>query len=329
MTLAQRNFRVRHKPFQRVQLDDFRQFFQRWRQSGTGAGRTAYWPGVQKRPWLSWLACVACLAIFAGMQFDVGPVETVAERWGWQTASQIYDGAYWALFTSAFIHSDILHLAFDVFWIAHLGRRFETTVGSGKWLAFVASAYLVTAGAQLSFGSDTGLGLSGAGCALGSFMWTLRRQVPAFADRMGPKSASVFLIWLVACLVATLAGVVNVGNIAHIAGLAFGAAVGAWVGHLLPKPVALGTAALLLVGSIGCVLWAPWSPHWTFHQGNVAYQREDYATAVQWYERSRELGQNPEWCRQHIELTLQIMNRPGADRLTNSSSTPRPTPGRP
>jgi hypothetical protein len=103
--------------------------------------------------------------------------------------------------------------------------------------------------------------------------------------------------------VVTLAKVWEVGNAAHVVGLLFGAGIGAWSmwseWHNLLK---FGLGCLFLLSWIP-IFWAPWSSDWTSDQGIRAYREGDYAAAIKWYERSRNLGMDSAWCLQNIALS--------------------------
>lgn len=61
--------------------------------------------------WITPLTVIICVGVFIGllMQGDYESEEALA-RFGLLSADRIWDGAYWGLFTPAFIHFEIWHI---------------------------------------------------------------------------------------------------------------------------------------------------------------------------------------------------------------------------
>ena len=143
-------------------------------------------------------------------------------------AERVWDGALWALITSAFVHIAVWHLLFNLYWMGHLGSAVERELGSFKYLVLVLALAFVSSAWQLAVSNDTGIGASGVVYGLLGFMWRSKEQGPRYAAVLGSETAALFIIWLVACLVATHAGFANIGNAAHIAGLSLGVLIAEW-----------------------------------------------------------------------------------------------------
>jgi GlpG protein len=280
----------------------------------------------QKHPWLTWLACVVCVVVFAGIHADSR--SDPAEHWGWQPADAVYDGAYWALLSSVFVHVDLWHLAFNLYWLFHLGRWLEQTVGSGRWLAFVLGAGFVSSAAELAVSGGTGIGASGVGYAMFGFGWLLRKHDPGIAAILDPKTVMIFLIWLVGCVVLTVTDVFRVGNAAHFAGLLFGMAIGAWVLDRARRPFILAALVLLIIACTITLFWAPWSVSWTSWRGVQDHRNGNFAGAIKWYQRSMALGQEKKWCEDAIEMARTAMQverfRRRRETTTNENSKLNP-----
>jgi membrane associated rhomboid family serine protease len=262
----------------------------------------------QQQPWLTWLACAVCAFLFIRIHVESSQdYQVVLARWGWRPPDDIYSGAYWALITSVFIHVDLWHLVFNLYWLYHLGRRLEQVIGSWRWLGFLVGAAITSSGMELAASGDTGIGASGVGYALFGFMWVTRKRVPMFAEVLDQRTVIIFLIWLVVCVVLTESNVWSVGNAAHFAGLLYGIALAAW---LLFKPrrllIAIGIVVLVLAGILP-LFWAPWSISWTSWRAGRAYMEEDFPAAIAWYERSLKLGQDKVWCLHSIALARGCM----------------------
>ncbi|HEX8237246.1 MAG TPA: rhomboid family intramembrane serine protease [Abditibacteriaceae bacterium] len=245
---------------------------------------------------LTVLACIFCVVVFTALNLtgDSSSWE-VLERWGHFPDTVIWEGKPWALLTSVFVHQEIWHVAFNIYWLWFLGTCFEEAFGSWRWLLFFLGAAWVSSSAELLFGGSSGIGMSGVGYALFGFGWVARRKVPGFADILNDQTVQVFLVWLVLCVALTQTGYMQIANWAHAFGLAFGASVAALF-VLRWRPWIPATAlVLLLTVSFVPLKWCPLSPQWTSLQATQAQERSDYNAAIGWYQRSLALGQDPTW----------------------------------
>jgi GlpG protein len=259
---------------------------------------------IQRYPVITLLACGIFVVVFFGLMNE-GNANSweVLEKWGCFPPDKIRAGAVWAYITSVFVHQALWHVAFNVYWLYVLGARLERAIGWWRWLAFFLGAAFVSSGAEFAISGTTGIGASGVVYAIFGFMWVTRHKYPGFQKIVESRTAVWFVLWLCGCMAMTLTKVWEVGNSAHVAGLLFGAGIGAWV--LWPSRRALlrlGFAGLLLLAIVP-VFWAPWSVDWTADRGNRAYLRGDYTSAVKWYERSMRLGQDQGWCWKNIALS--------------------------
>jgi len=274
---------------------------------------------VQKRVWLTWLACAACVIVFIGIHSDSTGSKDPVQNWGWQPSGTIYDGAYWVLFSSVFVHVEFWHLAFNLYWLYHLGRWLEQSIGSARWLAFVAGSAFVSSTAELAISGQAGIGGSGVGYALFGFGWVLRKHVPAVAGILTQGTVFVFFAWLIGCVILTSASVLNVANAAHFAGFLFGTALGGWLLDKSRRPLISCALAFLMVAGFVTLIWAPWSMQWTSWRGVKAHKKGDFSDAIRWYERSMKLGQDEKWCQDAIDMARSaiMVQRLGQSR-TNS-----------
>jgi GlpG protein len=243
------------------------------------------------------MACAACILVFVGLANE--PNERAWEalsKWGAYPPGKIRDGAYWALLTSVFVHLELWHLAFNVYWLYVLGSELERAIGSVRWLLFFIGAAVVSSGAELGFAGTTGIGASGVGYAIFGFMWITRKQFPTFAKVLTQSTIAMFFLWLVGCLVMTLSDAWHVGNAAHFSGLIFGVTVGAFWLYPARKHLLAGAVSLLIMAAIVPLFWAPWSSDWTVWRAIRAHRHGDFRSAVAWYKRGLKLGYNPIWC---------------------------------
>lgn len=183
---------------------------------------------------------------------------TVLLRWGSNYGPLTFDGEWWRLLTSMFLHFGLLHLALNMWALWSIGQLTERLLGAGPFLVLylfaglcgsLASSYthplLNSAGA-----SGAIFGVLGALLAL---MLNPRTRIPASVSTAQRNSALVFIFYNL------LNGATHAGidNAAHLGGL-FGGFAMSW---LLARPIELETrgeagpriAAGILVGSLALV----------------------------------------------------------------------------
>lgn len=212
-------------------------------------------------PILTLLACLACVVLFLiNTRFLRGPA--LSPPIGSEPAEAIWDGAYWALITTTFVHLEPLHLVFNLCWLGILGVAFEQEYGPLRWLAFVAVAAFVSSGSQLLFG-ETGIGMSGVIYALFGFEWVARSQSPRFQAVLAESTIQMFVVWLFLCVPATLLGVLKIANGAHFGGVLFGLTAAAVFVRRWRLYLSVPALVLLVLAAALPLFWCPWLPEWT------------------------------------------------------------------
>ena len=251
----------------------------------------------QRVPYLTFIACAACMIIFFGLLAHSDKMDwAVLGKWGYHSSDGVRNGAIWSLFTSCFVHIAVWHFLFNLYWLFHLGKALEQAIGSLWWFLFFVGAAFVSSGYQLGVSGDTGHGASGVLYAMFGYMWLHRKQVRAFAELLDRQTVIVMFVWLVGCIVATELGLANIGNSAHVTGLMFGVLCGAitrW--NSWRRPIVAGLAVFIM-GSMLTVFWAPWSADWAAWKALRAHEKEDYRSAIRWYDRAETLGFEKTWC---------------------------------
>jgi GlpG protein len=221
---------------------------------------------------LTLFACAAAVVVSLGaMAESARPTWAQLAKWGYLPAERIWDGALWGLVSSAFVHMAPWHLLFNVYWLWRLGTAVERELGSIRFLGFVVAAAFVSSAFQLAASGATGIGASGFGYGLFGLMWRSKEKVPRFAEVLGQDTSSLFFVWLVACLVATQAGFVTIGNTAHFSGLLLGVLVAEWRFGKSHRRLAVSATAILGVLSLLAAYGNPWSERWL-----------EYEAAQQW-----------------------------------------------
>ena len=239
---------------------------------------------LSQQPWGTLLTAGACVLIYLTLLLknDSGNPATLAQ-FGYVSADNIWRGQLWGLLTSAFVHLELWHVAFNVYWLWTLGRLLEKEIGTLAFLAFFASAAFVSSSFQLAFTDTTGIGASGVGYAIFGFMWVTRGKYPNFARVVDDRTVKVFIVWLIGCLFATAFKLWEVGNEAHVAGLLFGMAVAGAL-SLRYRPYLTLSALILLVSTAASLLfWCPWSITWLSTKAYDAQVAGRYPEALQRY----------------------------------------------
>ena len=145
--------------------------------------------------------------------------------------ARTWQGQFWRPFSSALPHVDIIHLVFNLYWLAVFGSRVEEGFGSlvtALWLLVFAAGSMV---ADYDF-ANAGVGLSGVGYGLFGFLWVLSKRDPRFTYMIHPQLTQMFIGWFFLCLALTYADIWHVANVAHAAGAGFGAGR---VGHVAAR----------------------------------------------------------------------------------------------
>jgi rhomboid protease GluP len=134
----------------------------------------------------------------------------------------VFQGAYWQLFTSIFIHASIPHIVGNMLFLFIFGLRGEEMFSLPEYLGIYLVGGLVGNILSLAFGPYfISVGASGAIFALfGACVIYDRRSV-----RQSIIGALVYAFFLL--LISGLGAGVN--DLAHIGGLGFGLVVGYWI----------------------------------------------------------------------------------------------------
>jgi len=145
---------------------------------------------------------------------------------------RIWAGQLWRPFTSTLMHGDLLHAAFNVYWLLIFGAALENRLGSYRTLGLIVLLGYVSMLPEYAIGSFHRkqpimiVGLSGVVYGLFGILWIGRRWRPEFDAVCSPQTAQILLAWFFLCIVLTYADYMLVANIAHGAGFIFGVLYG-------------------------------------------------------------------------------------------------------
>ena len=197
-------------------------------------------------------AGVATLAVVITMawwaKLDVSPLFATAE---------IRRGQLWRLITCIFPHLDILHLAFDVYWLLVFGTTVEKVYGHTRTALLIL--LFAVGSSSLDFAFDRGgVGLSGVGYGLFGLLFVLSKSDARFRDALDQRTITLFVGWFILCIATTVTRIFPVANVAHGAG----AILGVLTGHALSLPnrripLVAGVTAVVLFGIWGATMGRP------------------------------------------------------------------------
>ncbi|MBI1913787.1 MAG: rhomboid family intramembrane serine protease [Planctomycetes bacterium] len=149
------------------------------------------------------------------------------------TLPELRHGELWRLITPAFIHSNQLHILFNMIWLFLLGTQLELRYGIGRFALLVvlmaAPSHLcqyffstivlegwvpVVTRSSPAFG-----GMSGVVYGLFGFVWMKAVYEPGCGLYVSPTNIVVMMLWLILCMTGAVG---PIGNTAHLVGLAVG-----------------------------------------------------------------------------------------------------------
>lgn len=242
-------------------------------------------------PIITYGLCALCVIMtFAFWNMNVSPAVARIGAFVSPSSAQIWDGAYFGLFTTFFAHGDIIHLLFNMSMLVQLGRVMEPSLPPWAYILFLAASAAISMGCQIAIMGDAGVGASGVVYAMFGLMWAMRARYRSWTAVATRQNMTIFVVWGVFCIVGTYMGFMHVANVAHGSGILFGLAVG----YLYMRPHqrglwAMPVAAMTVLTALS-LFWLPWSAEWNYYHGDKAFDAKQYRTAIGWYHRSLRLG---------------------------------------
>jgi GlpG protein len=131
-------------------------------------------------------------------------------------------GEVWRLITPIFLHFNLLHLLFNLFWTRDLGGMIELRRGTWRLLGIVLISAIISNLAQYLYAGPIFGGMSGVVYALFGYVWIKGRYQPHLGIGINSQTAGIMIAWLVLCMTGLVG---PIANAAHVAGLIVGAAV--------------------------------------------------------------------------------------------------------
>jgi len=145
---------------------------------------------------------------------------------------RMWTGEPWRPLTSTLMHGGFIHAAFNLYWLVIFGSALENRFGWYRTLGLIVLLGYVSMMCEYVIGGYNRdepvmiVGLSGIIYGLFGILWVGRRWCREFHAVCDTRTAQILLGWFVLCIFFTRFGIMSVANIAHGAGLAFGALYG-------------------------------------------------------------------------------------------------------
>ena len=174
------------------------------------------------------LWCASVFLLLNRGDADMIDFDSMIRSLGAANMSDLADGRWWGLITAAFVHVDLWHVFFNMYWLVRFGTLMERGLGSLKTISFFVFAAFVSSGWQIMMSPSGGIGFSGVIYAMGGFMWGAWPRFTGFLEGFNGSTLRWFLLWQGICFILTWGGMLPIGNTAHISGMAFGFFVGLW-----------------------------------------------------------------------------------------------------
>jgi GlpG protein len=227
--------------------------------------------------------CLISIVLFVGINFEGNLYSwEVYKKWGSPSLTDIFAGSYWGLVTSNFLHTELWHIAFNLYWLWIFGKKIEFESSKSFFVLLILSSALVSSLSQLSFGDTTGIGLSGIGYSLFGFIFVKSRTSEDYKDYLDQRTKQLFLFWLVICFVLTQTKTWNVGNAAHVGGLLWGIFLAYISNYDYSKQWVFGVSFVAVLAS--SIFWNPFSVSWLSHKAYELHKNQKVDEAITVYQ---------------------------------------------
>ena len=253
------------------------------------------------KAYVTGLCMFVAIVLFLGFNFDTSADSwDKYSRWGHPMLTQIYDGAYWGLISSNFLHTALWHIGFNFYWIWIFGRKIEEIEGSWFIGMLVLGASLMSSMAEITFSNQMGIGLSGIGYALFGYGFIKQKSDTRYEAFLDKSNTNMFLVWLFACIDLTKLNVLNVGNAAHFGGFALGVLIGFLSNKGKVVQIAAATLLIAFVGS--GVFWSPYSISWFEHKAYQNHSANNISLAIENYKEVLKREPQNTWAQSNLAI---------------------------
>jgi membrane associated rhomboid family serine protease len=235
-------------------------------------------------PVITFICCLVSVILFIGINLEENLDDwNVYRKWGAPSSTDIFDGSYWGLISSNFLHVDLWHIGFNVYWLWIFGKKIEFESKNAFYVFLILSSAFVSSVIQLSFADSTGIGLSGIGYSLFGYILIKSRTEVAYKDFLDKRTIMLFLLWLVLCICLTQFKLWEVGNAAHVGGLIWGMFL-AFISRVsVYKQWVIATVMIAFI--VSSIFWNPLSISWLSHEAYELHKNQKADEAIDVYKK--------------------------------------------
>jgi len=192
-------------------------------------------------PILVALNVLVFVAMAASGANPLDPTPETLLAWGADFGPATVRGEWWRLLTSAFLHSGIAHLGFNMLCLYGTGRVTERMIGSTGFLLTYLTSAIVGSLASVAWNpAVVSVGASGAVFGVFGAFFAITLRAADTIPKPALQSVRASMGKLLAINLAVGFFVPNVDVAAHIGGLVWGFAAGFLLGHALRPEAARG-----------------------------------------------------------------------------------------
>lgn len=251
-------------------------------------------------PILTVIVCLISIALFVGINLE-GKLDNweVYKKWGSPSSTDIFNGSYWGLISSNFLHTEIWHIGFNLYWLWFLGKKIEFESSKSFYALLIISSGLVSSTAQLSFSDDTGIGLSGICYSFFGFIYFKSKTTETYKNYIDKRTINLFVCWLVLCIVLTQTKAWTLGNAAHIGGLLWGVMIAYISRFQMEKQVVISVAVLASLTSM--IFWTPFSTSYLSHKAYELHKDKKINEAIIIYKKILDRDSNNEFAKENLK----------------------------
>lgn len=252
------------------------------------------------KPILTIICCLASIILFIGINLEAKIEDWgIYKKWGSPPPTDIFNGDYWGLITSNFLHTEIWHIAFNLFWLWYFGKKKEFESNKIYYGLIILSSAFVSSVSQLAFSDSTGIGLSGIVYSLFGFIFIKGKTDDKYKNYLDKKTVIIFIFWLVLCIILTQTNVWIVGNAAHVGGLLWGATL-AFVSKFKKHwQIAIGIVFLTTLTSL--ISWSPFSISYLSHKAYELHKNQKFEEAIVIYKKILERDSDNEFANENLK----------------------------
>jgi GlpG protein len=150
---------------------------------------------------------------------------------------KIRGGEVWRLITPVLLHSDLIHIVFNMLWLLILGKQMELRLGIWRYLLFCLVVGVFSNTMQYLMSGPNFIGFSGILCGMLAYIWVRQRKAPWEGYQLQSGTFLFLTVFVFAMLTLQLVSFVDevywhqgiaigIANTAHFSGAFAGYVLG-------------------------------------------------------------------------------------------------------